>query len=202
MKRQAIWLAVLLWLASGVAGLAQEDFLDSVEISAMRDAQEPDKRLILWMDIAQHRIDRIKEQIATHKSEAGSKIQKALSEYVQVMEGLQDAIDDARERRVPLTKGFKDVETRGTLLLNYLRTLDSEAIPGYKDFKYTLEEALDMTRDELADVAKGNYPETQQRKPPTDLPPPSAKPPSKSQSPPQSEPPAEGGPPRKSQQRQ
>jgi hypothetical protein len=200
MRQRVLWMAAFLWIACGVAGFAQEDFLDSLEVSAMRDTQEPDKRLILWMDIAQHRVDRVKEQIETHKAEAGPKIQKALSDYVHVMEGLQDTIDDARERRVPLTKGFKDVETRGNLLLNYLRTLHSEAIPGYKDFKYTLEEALDMTRDELAEVAKGNYPETQQRKPPTDLPPSSARPPSKPQNPPPSEPAADG-PPRKSQQR-
>jgi len=91
------------------------------------------------------------------------------------------------------------VETRGNLYLNYLRTLDSDSVPGYRDFEYTLEEAMDMTRDELAEVAKGNYPEVLDRTPPTDLPPPSARPPSKSQPVPQDST-QEEGPPRKSQQ--
>jgi hypothetical protein len=196
MSRFAIFV-LLCWAGAGLSVHAQDDYLTSEEISAVRDAQEPDKRMILWMDLAQIRIDAIKKAVDTFKPESGRKIQKVLEEYIHIMESVDSTIEDARERRVPLDKGFKDVETRATLYLNYLRTLNSEAIPGFDDFKYTLEEALDMTRDDLAEVAKGNYPEVLERTPPKDLPPPSARPPSKS-APPDS--PNEDGPPRKSQQ--
>jgi hypothetical protein len=187
-------IALLCW--SG-AVLAQDDFLTEGEISQVRDAQDSDKRLILWMDLAQRRIDAIRVAVDTFKPEAGRTIQKQLEEYIHIMESVDSTIQDARDRRAPLDKGFKDVEVRATLYLNYLRTLDSEAIPGYRDFNYTLEEALDMTRDELAEVAKGNFPEVLDRTPPTDLPSSPAQPPSQSSS---QDSPQEEGPPRKSQQ--
>jgi hypothetical protein len=174
----------------------QNDYLTDGEVDAVRDAQEPDKRMILWMDLAQRRVDAVKKDIATFKPESGRAIQKTLEEYIRIMEELDSTIQDARDRRVPLKKGLQDVATRANLYLNYLRTLDSDAIPGYRDFEYTLDEAMDMTRDELAEVAKGEFPEVEKRTPPTDLPPPSARPPSKSA--PQ-EAPQEEGPPRKSQ---
>ncbi|MBI2819710.1 MAG: hypothetical protein HYX73_07005 [Acidobacteria bacterium] len=192
-------LAILVLVCSPGAVLpahTQDDYLTEGEISAVRDAQEPDKRMILWMDLAQRRLDAVKQAVATLKPESGRAIQESLDEYIHIMEALESTILDARDRRVPLSKGLKDVEERGNLYLNYLRTLNSEAIPGWKDFEYTLEEAMDMTKDQLAEVAKGNYPEVRERTPPTDLPPPSARPPSKSA--PQ-EAPREEGPPRKSQ---
>jgi len=170
MKSRLVILALLLWVGGSSPARAQEDYLTNGEVDALRDAQEPDKRLILWMGFAQRRIDGVKEAIASRKPESGRTIQKLLAEYVHLMEALQATIDDARERRVPLSKGLKEVETRGSLMLNYLRTLKSESIPGYKDFEYTLEESMDMTRDELAEVAKGNYPEIDGRKPPIGLP--------------------------------
>ena len=197
MKGLLIILALLCWSGPVLPAQAQDDYLSEGEIDAIRDAQEPDKRMILWMDLAQLRIDAVKKAVDTFKAESGRAIQTSLDEYIHIMESLDSTIQDARERRVPLDKGLKDVETRATLYLNYLRTLDSDAIPGYRDFEYTLEEALDMTRDELAEVAKGNYPEVLERTPPSDLPPPSARPPSKSD--PQDAP-QEEGPPRKSQQ--
>lgn len=197
-----IWRAAamtLLWLAgTGAAAPVQQDFLTEGEVDAVRDAQEPDKRMILWMDLAQRRIDAVKQAINTFKPQAGRAIQKSLAEYIRILEALDSTIQDARERRVPLSKGLKDVETRGTLFLNYLRTLNSEAIPGWKDFQFTLEEAIAMTRDELAEVAKGNYPELQQRTPPNDLP---SRPEAGARSAPAKEPPQEEeGPPRKSRQ--
>jgi hypothetical protein len=197
MKGWLVPMALLWGITVAGPALAQDDYLTSGEVSAVRDAQEPDKRMILWMDLAQRRIDAVKKAVDTFKPQAGRAIQAALDEYIHIMESLDSTIQDARERRVPLDKGLKDVETRASLYLNYLRTLNSEAIPGFDDFKYTLEEALDMTRDELAEVAKGNYPEVLDRTPPSDLPSPSARPPTKAD--PQPEP-AEEGPPRKSQQ--
>ena len=189
---------LLLLLALACVGTAsrapaQEDFLSDGEISAVRDAQEPDKRMVLYMDFAARRIEGIKQQLAAPKSASGRIIQKTLSEYVQIMEALSDTIADARERRAPLQKGLADIEARGNLCLNYLRSIDSEAIPAWKDYRYTLEEAMEMTREEIAEAAKGDYPEVKERQPPTELPPPSASPPRREPAPGDEE-----GPPRKS----
>jgi hypothetical protein len=79
------------------------------------------------------------------------------------------------------------METRVPEFLKYLESLNSESSPGWKDYKFALEEAIDVTREELAEAAKGNFPEVDEREPPR-LPPPSAPRPG----------PEEEGPPRKS----
>jgi hypothetical protein len=203
MARLVIFL-VIGWAAAGPLARAQEDYLEDDEVSALRDAQDPDKRMILWMDIAQRRIDKIKGLAAPAKQDAGRVVQKTLGEYVHIMEDLDDTIADARERRVPLSKGFKDVRTRGNLFLNTLKSFDSEKLPGWKDFHYTLDEAMQMTSDEMAEAAKGNYPEVKERKPPSDLPSKAgepSRPPATESRPPAASQPAgqeKEGPPRKS----
>ena len=207
MSPRLLVLVLACWAGAGLAARAQEDYLTDGEVSSIRDTQEPDKRMILWMDFAQRRVDAVKQALSSPKPYAGRTIQKTLVEYVHIMESLGDTIQDARERRVPLSKGLRDVETRGNLILNYLKSLGEKTAPGWKDYEYTLDEAKDMTRDELAEVGKGNYPEVKERKPPTDLPA-RAAPPASSTRPPARSPssPASGaksggqeeGPPRKS----
>jgi len=184
----------------GMTAIGDEDYLTSGEISAVRDAQQPDKRMILYMDFAQRRIDSVKQALRSGQSSSGRTAQKALIEYVRLMEALESTMGDARERRAPMEKGLKDVETRGREFLKYLESLNSESSPGWEDYQYTVEEAIDMTKDELAEVAKGAFPEVQGRTPPRELPGlPSSRPPAKSDAPSEQKPAQqEEGPPRKS----
>jgi hypothetical protein len=198
----------------GMTRIGDDDYLSDGEITAVRDAQQPDKRLILYMDFAQRRIDAVKEALGSGKSGAGRNVQKKLVEYIRLFEALDSTLVDARDRRAPMEKAIKDIELRGTEFLKYLESLDPEATPGWADFEYTIEEAIDMTKDELAEVARGAFPEVQERTPPRELPglpssrSPSAAPPLPADGPPRksgtqsSQEPVEEeeGPPRKSQQ--
>jgi hypothetical protein len=184
-----------------------EDYMTDEEESNMRDTQEADKRMILLLDFGQRRIDAVKREMGSNKPDAGRNIQKTLSEYVHIMEDLQDSIDDARDHRVPMSKGLKDIETRGNLYLNFFKSINSEALPAWKDYHYTLDEAMAMTQDEIADVRKGAFPETKGRTPPNELPakaPPVQHPPAdaKEADKPAAQPGDEGGPPRKSHPQQ
>jgi hypothetical protein len=185
-------LAAICW-AAALPACAQDDYLTDGETAAIRDQQEPDKRLILYMDFAERRLDAVKQALASAKKDAGDAARKMLTEYVHIMEDVDSTLEDARDRRVPLTKALKDIETRGKEYLTYLGSLN-ESSPGWKDYEYTVAEARDMTRDELAEAAKGAFPEVKERKPPADLPPPSARPPDRKSNPSEQE-----GPPRKSQ---
>jgi hypothetical protein len=185
-----------------LAHAQEEEYLTDGEVSSLRDTQEPDKRMILFMDFGQRRVDAVKSELGSTKPDAGRNIQKALAEYVHVMEDLQDSIEDARDRRAPMSKGLKDVETRGHLYLNFLKSINSEALPTWKDYHYTLDEAMAMTQDEIAEAGKGAFPEVKGRTPPNDLPPPksASRPSSDAKEAAQPAPASgdEGGPPRKS----
>ena len=170
MKRRII---LLLLIGVGwhvVPAPAQEDFLTSQEISSLRDTQEPDKRILLYLEFAQRRLDAVKEGLASKKSDAGRTAQKHLKEYYSVLEALEVTMEDAREKRVVADKALKEVERQGGEFLKYLQSLESSGAPGLEDYRYTLEEAVAMTQDELAEAKKGSFPEVKEREPPRQLP--------------------------------
>lgn len=147
-------------------GNAQEDFLTPGEVDEVRDKQEPDKRLILYLDLAQRRLDGIKGNLAANKPGAGRGVQKYLREYTAILEALEVTVEDGREKRALRDKDLKEAETRENAFLTYLQSLDAENSPGYDDYRFTLEEALAVTEEIVADTKKGAFPEVLGREPP------------------------------------
>ena len=169
MTGRILMAALCCLFAAGVMG-AQEDFLTEGEVSAIRDAQEPDKRIAVYLDFAQRRLDAVRTNLASAKPTLGRAVQKSLAEYIHILEALDGTIADARERRVPVSKGLQQVEQRGSEFLKYLESVNVESSPGWKDYQFSIEEAIDMTREELDVAGQGSFPELQERTPPTDLP--------------------------------
>src|SRR5581483_5248937 len=128
--RQIILIVTLLLVGGGFRAStpfalgAEEDFLTDSEVDAVRDAQEPDKRLLLYLDIAQSRLEAARSLIAARKPGAGKAVQKRLAQYVKVLEALDETMQEAREKRAPLTKALAAIETRGTEFAKYLESLD------------------------------------------------------------------------------
>ena len=166
MKRSALAFLLIVWSGFLLPGNAQEDFLTPGEIENLRDKQEPDKRLILYLDFAQRRLDAVKENLASKKAGAGRAIQKYLKEYTSVLEALEVTVEAAREKRVMTEKVLKETERREGEFLTYLQSLNAQSTPGFADYRFTLDEALVMTEEELAETKKGTFPELREREPP------------------------------------
>ena len=176
--------------------LAQDDFLTRGEVEEVRDAQEPDKRLALYLLIAQRRIDAIKTALGSKKSAAGRATQKSLHEYTSILEALETALADGREKRAIREKDLGKAKELEGEFLTYLKSLNTEDSPGYQDYHFTLDEAIDVTEEMVADAAKGAFPEVQGREAPR-LPAAAPREPRRETPPPPSETPAEEGPPRR-----
>ena len=97
-NRRALLFSVVL-LGFLIPVHAQDDFLTRGEVEEVRDAQEPDKRLELYLLIAQRRIDAIKTALSSKKSAAGRTTQKSLEEYTAILEALETTLEDGREKR-------------------------------------------------------------------------------------------------------
>ena len=149
----------------GVVSLqAQRDFLTSQEVDAIRDEQELGKRAILYTDFAGRRLDAVKAAIASQKDGAGKSVQENLKEYIAILEAVETTIAEGAEQRSPLEKALKGLKERGSEFLKYLQSLESESSSGFLDYRYTLEEAILMTKEAVAEAEKGPYPEIRQRK--------------------------------------
>jgi molecular chaperone GrpE (heat shock protein) len=181
-------LLILFALAASIPLCAKDDFLNTEEIARIRDAEDAGKRVLLYLEFAQKRLDAAREKtISWKEAGSGAAIQKNLSDYNSIFDALDDALEMARQQRAPLAKPLKELETQGNHFLKVLEQLKNAPIRS--DYQFTLDEAVEMTQDELGEVKKGAYPEVNERKPPTDLP---AAPP-----PPSKNPGDEEGPPRK-----
>ncbi len=177
-----------------IPGHAQDDFLTRGEVEEVRDAQEAGKRIELYLEIAQRRLDAVKTGIASTKAGAGRAIQKSLEEYTSILEAIETTVDDGREKRSLREKNLEEAEELEVEFLTYLQTIDSETSPWYEDYHFTLEEAIAVTEEILASVREGVYPEIEGREPPRF---PTARPPETRM--PRREPPPlpEDGPPRR-----
>jgi hypothetical protein len=216
---------LLVMTCAPVWGVAQSgDFLTKDEVDAVRDAQEPEKRIRLFLEIAEIRLGAIRAAIAAVKSGAGRTAQKKMTEYTEVLEALETTIAEARSRRTPFPKAMELLKQKLPAAKQFLESLDNESSPLYADYQFTLDEALDVTEEVFEDIEKGMFPEVDERTAPNEFPsapprtderrrPPSApatgeesgppRKPGASSAPPQSAPPQspEEGPPRKSDSR-
>lgn len=164
--RGPILALTLALLIGGTAVRAQDDFLRDGEIDAIREAQEPDKRMLAYLTFAQLRLDAVRASLASGKPNLGRAVQRSLLEYIRILEALEGTLFDAREGRVPVPKALKEMGTRVPEFLSYLESLNPESSPGWRDYEFTLEEAIEVTREELAEVERGNFPEVEEREPP------------------------------------
>jgi len=191
-RRALLFSAVLLGFL--IPAHAQDDFLTRGEVEEVRDAQEPEKRLELYLVIAQRRIDAIKAALTARKAGAGRATQKSLEEYTSILEALEDTVNDGREKRGLRDKDLEKTVELETEFLTYLNSLNAEDSHGYEDYHFTLDEAIAVTEEMLADAQKGAFPEVEGREAPRL---PAAAPREPRRETPPSEPPAEEGPPRR-----
>ena len=190
-NRRALLLSAVL-LGFLIPAHAQDDFLTRGEVEEVRDAQEPDKRLELYLIIAQRRIDAIKAGLGSKKS--GRTTQKSLEEYTSILEALETTLENGREKRAIRDKDLEKAQELEAEFLTYLKSLNAENSPGYEDYHFTLDEAVAVTEEMLADAQKGAFPEMQGREPPRL---PAAAPREPRREAPTFQPPAEEGPPRR-----
>jgi len=148
----------------------RREFLSPDEINSIQDEQDSGKRILLYLQFAARRLDAVREKITAGDAKGGRAVQQYLSEYNSIWDAVADSLETARQQRASLDKPIKEVQSKGTEFLRYMQSLQGGKSASRSDYEFTLEEAIDTTKDEVAEVKKGAFPEVNARKPPTDLP--------------------------------
>ena len=193
--------AILLAVACVMAapkGWAQrgEDFLTKDEVDAVRDAQEPEKRIPLFLEIANIRLGSIRAALNNTKS-GGRMVQKKMTEYTEVLEALETTIAEARQKRSPFPKAMELLKAKLPEAKQFLESLDNDSSPLYADYQFTLDEAVDVTDELIAEIENGMFPEVGERSAPTEFPSVPPRPDERRREPAKPAPGQESGPPRK-----
>jgi len=131
-----------------VGGLAQQrDYLTADEIDQVREAQEPNARLQLYVHFARERIAEIQQFLGKEKPGRSALIHDALEDYTHIIEAIDTVSDDALRRKIALDVGMKavaDAEKEMLTTLNKIEESDAKDLPR---FEFALKAAIDTTSD-------------------------------------------------------
>ena len=151
------WCAALLVLA--FSGLAQErDFLTADEVDQIREAQESNARLKLYVLFARQRIALMQNFLSKDKAGRSALIHDAIEDYTHIIEAIDTVADDALKRKVPIDEGMKAVARAEGEMLATLQKVEDSNPKDLARYEFVLKNAIDTTSDskELSEEDQGS----------------------------------------------
>jgi len=137
---------LLLFVAS--LCLAQDrDFLSPNEVAQIREAQDPNDRLTLYVHFAKMRMDLIEQYLAKEKPGRSIFIHDNLEDYSRIIEAIDSVADDALRHNHPIDKGMLLVLDAEKDFLDKLTKIQDADPKDLDRYKFVLTEAIDTTSD-------------------------------------------------------
>ena len=140
-----------LWIATLIASstcLAQErDFLTPDEADQIREIQEPNKRLAIYLKFAQLRMEMLKQSLASTKPGRSIFIHDTLEDLTRVIEAIDTVSDDAIRRKVDIDLGLAQVIQAEKAIADELKKVTDAPPKDYGRYKFTIEQAMETLND-------------------------------------------------------
>jgi hypothetical protein len=141
---------VICCAAVGMTGRAwaeDRDFLTPNEVDQVREAQEPNERLTLYLQFAKTRIDLLQQYLAKQKTGRSLFIHNTLEDYSKIIEAIDSVSDDALRRKLNVDKGTDAVVNAEKDFLTALNKVQDSHPPDLERYKFVLDQAIDTTAD-------------------------------------------------------
>jgi hypothetical protein len=141
--------AILLVTASAGSALAQREFLTNDEIEKVREAQEPNMRLKLYVLFARQRVDQLQQQIAKDKKGRSAMVRELLEDYTQIIDAIDTVSDDALKRKVDISLGVAAVAEAEKKMVAVLQKIEDSQPHDLDMYEIALKDAIGNTTDSI-----------------------------------------------------
>ena len=154
------FLIFLIALCAVTTATAQEDrdFLTPNEVEQVRQAQDPNDRLLLYVHFAKQRMDLLQQYLANPKPGRSVFIHNTLEDYSKIIEAIDSISDDALRHNRPIDKGTQAVLDAEKQFLAQLNKIHESEPKDLDRYEFVLQTAIDTTSDSrelgLQDVQK------------------------------------------------
>jgi len=142
-------LLVCVLLAAPLAAQQQRDFLTVDEADQIREAQEPNDRLALYVQFAQQRMNQVEHWLAKEKAGRSILIHDALDDYANIIDAIDTVAEDALKRHLDIKLGMTAVAAAEKDMLASLRKIQDSPPKDMGRFDFILKQAIDGTSDSL-----------------------------------------------------
>jgi hypothetical protein len=144
--KYALALSIAMCAATWV--FAQDrDFLTPDEADQIREAQDPNDRLLLYVRFARQRMDLLQQYLSKDKPGRSIFIHNTLEDYSNIIEAIDTVSDDALRHKRPIDKGLIAVLSAEKDFLDQLNKVQDSEPKDLDRYKFVLTQAIDTTSD-------------------------------------------------------
>ncbi len=125
------------------------DFLTSDEADQIREAQDPNLRLTLYIHFARQRLDQLRQLVGKEKAGRSALIHDILEDYTHIIEAIDTVADDALKRKKPIDAGITAVAAAEKEMLESLNKIDAMNLKDRPRYDFALKTAMETTQDSV-----------------------------------------------------
>lgn len=128
---------------------AQRDFLTADETDQIREAQDPNLRVQLYVRFARQRIDQVEQLLNKEKPGRSALVHDLLDDYGKIIDAIDTVTDDALKRKRDVSIGVASLQQSERKLLEQLQKLADLHPKDEGRYEFALKQDIETTKDSL-----------------------------------------------------